>query len=44
MEYDVLLRNDTYILIPAYKPDNLMIELLTNLKKQILRKKGLMLS
>ena len=34
MEYDVLLRNDTYILIPAYKPDNLMIELLTNLKKE----------
>ena len=34
MEYDALLRNDTYILIPAYKPDNLMIELLTNLKKE----------
>ena len=25
-------RNDTYILIPAYKPDHLMIELLQNLK------------
>ena len=27
-------RKDTYILIPAYKPDHLMIELLTNLKKE----------
>ena len=27
-------RKDTYILIPAYKPDNLMIELLVNLKKE----------
>ena len=27
-------RNVTYILIPAYKPDHLMIELLTNLKKE----------
>lgn len=27
-------RNDTYILIPAYKPDHLMIELLQNLKKE----------
>ena len=27
-------RKDTYILIPAYKPDHLMIELLINLKKE----------
>ena len=27
-------RNDTYILIPAYKPDQLMINLLQNLKKE----------
>ena len=27
-------RNSTYILIPAYQPDSLMIELLTNLKKE----------
>ena len=27
-------RKDTYILIPAYKPDHLMIELLANLKKE----------
>jgi len=27
-------RNDTYILIPAYKPDHLMIELLVNLKNE----------
>ena len=27
-------RNDTYILIPAYKPDRLMIELLIKLKKE----------
>jgi len=27
-------RNDTYILIPAYKPDHLMIELLINLKAE----------
>lgn len=27
-------RNDTYILIPAYKPDQLMIDLLQNLKKE----------
>ena len=27
-------RNDTYILIPAYKPDHLMIELLIKLKKE----------
>ena len=27
-------RNDTYILIPAYKPDHLMIELLVKLKKE----------
>ena len=27
-------RNDTYILIPAYKPDHLLIELLQNLKKE----------
>ena len=27
-------RKDTYILIPAYKPDHLMIELLTSLKKE----------
>ena len=27
-------RKDTYILIPAYKPDHLMIELLVNLKKE----------
>ena len=27
-------RKDTYILIPAYKPDHLMIELLTKLKKE----------
>ena len=26
-------RKDTYILIPAYKPDHLMIELLIKLKK-----------
>ena len=34
MKNEVLLRNDTYILIPAYKPDHLMIELLTNLKEE----------
>ena len=27
-------RNDTYILIPAYKPDHLMIELLVSLKEE----------
>ena len=34
MKTDALSRKDTYILIPAYKPDNLMIELLTNLKRE----------
>ena len=34
MNLDALSRKDTYILIPAYKPDHLMIELLTNLKKE----------
>ena len=27
-------RNDTYILIPAYKPDHLLIELLQKLKRK----------
>lgn len=27
-------KNDTYILIPAYRPDHLLIELLNNLKKE----------
>ena len=27
-------KNDTYILIPAYRPDHLLIELLINLKKE----------
>ena len=31
---DLLSRNKTYILIPAYQPDYLMIELLVNLKKE----------
>lgn len=34
MKTDTQSRNDTYILIPAYKPDHLMIELLTNLKNE----------
>ena len=34
MELNNLLRKDTYILIPAYKPDHLMIELLENLTKE----------
>ena len=34
MENNSFERKDTYILIPAYKPDHLMIELLTNLKKE----------
>lgn len=34
MEMTAYPRNDTYILIPAYKPDHLMIELLSNLKKE----------
>ena len=34
MENTVLSRNETYILIPAYKPDHLMIELLVKLKKE----------
>ena len=34
MEINLLSRKETYILIPAYKPDHLMIELLTNLKKE----------
>ena len=34
MSSNVFQRNSTYILIPAYKPDYLMIELLTSLKKE----------
>ena len=34
MDNNALFRNDTYILIPAYKPDHLMIELLVKLKKE----------
>ena len=34
MEKALYQRNDTYILIPAYKPDHLMIELLQKLKKE----------
>ena len=34
MENTVYQRNDTYVLIPAYKPDHLMIELLEALKKE----------
>ena len=34
MESNSFERKDTYILIPAYKPDHLMIELLSNLKKE----------
>lgn len=34
MDNNTLSRNDTYILIPAYQPDHLMIELLINLKKE----------
>ena len=34
MELNNLLRKDTYILIPAYKPDHLMIELLESLVKE----------
>lgn len=34
METNNRLRNVTYILIPAYKPDHLMIELLIDLKKE----------
>lgn len=34
METEALTRKNTYILIPAYKPDHLMIELLTSLKKE----------
>lgn len=34
MEPSTLLRKDAYILIPAYKPDHLMIELLENLTKE----------
>ena len=34
MESKFFERKDTYILIPAYKPDHLMIELLTNLKRE----------
>ena len=34
MESNSFERKDTYILIPAYKPDHLMIELLMNLKKE----------
>ena len=35
METNNYPKNDTYILIPAYRPDHLLIELLTNLKKEI---------
>ena len=34
MEKVNYLRNDTYILIPAFKPDHILIELLQNLKKE----------
>ena len=34
MENNSFERKDTYILIPAYKPDHLMIELLANLKRE----------
>ena len=34
MESTIYQRKDTYILIPAYKPDQLMIDLLVNLKKE----------
>ena len=34
MNNNAFQRNSTYILIPAYKPDELMIELLTDLKKE----------
>ena len=34
MEKDKTIRSDTYILIPSYKPDHLMIELLENLSKE----------
>ena len=34
MESNFFPRKDTYILIPAYKPDHLMIELLIKLKKE----------
>ena len=34
METNNYPKNDTYILIPAYRPDNLLIELLINLKKE----------
>ena len=34
MENNMSPRSNTYILIPAYKPDHIMIELLTNLKKE----------
>lgn len=34
MESNIIQRKDTYILIPAYKPDHLMIELLESLKKE----------
>ena len=34
MDNIALSRKDTYILIPAYQPDHLMIELLINLKKE----------
>ena len=34
METNNYPKNDTYILIPAYRPDHLLIELLINLKKE----------
>jgi len=34
MENNFFDRKDTYILIPAYQPDHLLIELLVNLKKE----------
>jgi len=34
MENTNYSRNDTYILVPAYRPDRLLIELLINLKKE----------
>lgn len=34
METEIIQRNQTYILIPAYKPDHLMIELLKKLRAE----------